>query len=145
MMITCSRQINIEDRIYAKLVLNGETIVEFVRDRINGLSGLVKLLRSLSYSYRGLAKMTIRNISRGWRVERPLLLSDAMYAANNGEGLPVKAAAEGGCVPHSEGGYARCAYSGYARRVKEQALHRDTRVPSTYPSAIRPLMPWQTH
>ncbi len=70
-------RISLNDRIYVKLVLNGVTLIETVRDNIADYTCLLSLLREAGRCYKGLARMIVRNISRGWAVQRPLLLSPA--------------------------------------------------------------------
>ncbi|MCM1319619.1 MAG: hypothetical protein NC217_04490 [Muribaculaceae bacterium] len=62
------------DCIYARLTLAGRVIVEFTKDRITDLSALLSQLRAMTPTRHGLAKLTIRNMTRGWRIERPLML-----------------------------------------------------------------------
>lgn len=68
-------RISVNDRIYVKLVLNGVTLFETVRDNIADYTSLLALLRDASRRYRGLARMIVRNITRGWSMQRPLLLN----------------------------------------------------------------------
>lgn len=68
-------RISLNDRIYVKLVLNGVTLLETVRDNIADYTSLLTLLREAGRRYKGLARMIVRNISRGWSVQRPLLLN----------------------------------------------------------------------
>lgn len=70
-------RISLNDRIYVKLVLNGVTLIETVRDNIADYTSLLSLLREAGRRYKGLARMIVRNISRGWSMQRPLLLSPA--------------------------------------------------------------------
>lgn len=69
-----SHRIMPSDRVYAKLVRNGETLVEFVRDNIEDFSALLAMLRRATYGHHGLVRMVVRNISRGWSLQRPLML-----------------------------------------------------------------------
>lgn len=68
-------RISLNDRIYVKLILNGVTLIETVRDNIADYTSLLLLLRDAARQYKGLARMIVRNISRGWSMQRPLLLS----------------------------------------------------------------------
>ena len=67
-------RISLHDHIYIKLVLNGVTLLETVRDNISDYTSLLSLLRESARRYKGLARMIVRNISRGWSFQRPLLL-----------------------------------------------------------------------
>lgn len=66
--------IDYNDRVYARMTLAGRTIVEFTRDRITNFSALLAILRAKVPMYRGLAKLTVRNMTRGWHIERPIML-----------------------------------------------------------------------
>ena len=68
-------RISLNDRIYVKLVLNGVTLIETVRDNIADYTSLIALVREAGRCYKGLARMIVRNMSRGWSVQRPLLLA----------------------------------------------------------------------
>jgi hypothetical protein len=68
------QRIHYSDRIYACLVLSGKVVAEITRDRIDGYTALLTTLRSLAPGCRGLARLRIRNITRGWSLERPLML-----------------------------------------------------------------------
>lgn len=65
------------DRIYARLSLNGKKIAEFMTDQVDGMTKLLGELRPYTRSLRGLCRLYVRNYSRGWSSERPLML----YAA----------------------------------------------------------------
>lgn len=62
------------DRIYARLSLNGEKVAEFMTDRVAGMAELLGELRTRTRSLRGLCRLYVRNYSRGWSSERPLML-----------------------------------------------------------------------
>lgn len=67
-------QIQYGDQLFARLSVNGHSIAEISTNRIGTLSALIAELRHLSHKFRGLAKIYVRNISRGWSTERPLML-----------------------------------------------------------------------
>lgn len=67
-------RIEFGDRIFARLSMGGKTIVEFMISRVADMSELLGELRHLTHGKRGLAKLYIRNQSRGWSLERPLML-----------------------------------------------------------------------
>ena len=54
------------DRIYARLMSGGRTLMEFSTQSINDLSELWGLLRRQTSGLRGLVRLYIRNMSRGW-------------------------------------------------------------------------------
>lgn len=68
------------DRIYARLCLNGEKTVEFMTDHVSGMAELLGELRSRTRSLKGLCRLYVRNYSRGWSSERPLMLYAAAYS-----------------------------------------------------------------
>ena len=70
------------DRIYARLCLNGEKMAEFMTDRVAGIAELLGELRSRTPSLRGLCRLYVRNYSRGWSSERPLMLYTSAPADN---------------------------------------------------------------
>lgn len=62
------------DRLFARLVMHGRTVVEFMVNSVNDLTELWGELRRQCRGMRGLAKLYLRNASRGWSMERPLML-----------------------------------------------------------------------
>ncbi len=70
------------DRVYARLCLNGEKIAEFMTDRVAGMAELLGELRTRTRSLRGLCRLYVRNYSRGWSSERPLMLYASAYSHN---------------------------------------------------------------
>lgn len=62
--------------------MSGRTVAELTRDRVYRYSDLLAMLRAMAPKCRGLARLTIRNMTRGWSQERPLMLyPDPAYAA----------------------------------------------------------------
>ena len=68
------RSICYGDRLYARLVMGGRTVVEFMISRVSDFSELLGELRRQTRGCRGLARLYVRNVSRGWSMERPLML-----------------------------------------------------------------------
>ncbi len=62
------------DKLFARLIMGGKTILEFMVNKVNDLSELLGELRRHCRGKRGLAKLYLRNMSRGWSLERPLML-----------------------------------------------------------------------
>lgn len=62
------------DRVFARLTVDGMHVAEYVFDRVSDMTELIGELRSVASHLRGLVKLYVRNISRGWSVERPLML-----------------------------------------------------------------------
>lgn len=72
------------DRIYARLCLNGQKIVEFMIERVGSMTELLGELRVHARKVRGLCRLYVRNMSRGWSEERPLMLYAERYPAVDG-------------------------------------------------------------
>lgn len=69
-----NRTITLGDRLFARLVMKGQTIMEFIVNTVRDLSELFCLVHSKCKGLRGLAKLYLRNMSQGWSEERPLML-----------------------------------------------------------------------
>lgn len=69
-----SRNICYGDRIFVRLTSGCRTLLELTVSRVNDLTELLGELRKNAKGFRGLATMYIRNMSRGWSMERPLML-----------------------------------------------------------------------
>lgn len=68
------RYIAMGDRVFARLILKGQVITEFVVTTVRDLSELFCLVHRRCRGLRGLAMLYLRNMSRGWSEERPLML-----------------------------------------------------------------------
>ncbi|MDE7436988.1 MAG: hypothetical protein K2M93_00740 [Muribaculaceae bacterium] len=68
------REISYGDRLFARLVMHGKTVVEFMVNSINDLSELWGELRRKCRGVSGLARLYLRNASRGWSMVRPLMI-----------------------------------------------------------------------
>lgn len=73
-MDTQRNKIEFGDRIFARLTMGGRTVFEFMLNRVSDMTELLGELRHMTSGLRGLAKLYIRNQSRGWSQERPLML-----------------------------------------------------------------------
>ena len=62
------------DKIFARIVMRGRTIVEFVLNQVCDMTELLGELRKKVKGVQGLAKIYLRNYSRGWSLEKPLML-----------------------------------------------------------------------
>ena len=62
------------DRIYATLTLHGRKLLEVTLTGVRNFSALLTMLRARVPRERGLCRLTVRNMTRGWRTERPLRL-----------------------------------------------------------------------
>lgn len=68
------RPIRYGDRLFARIVMRGRTIVEFVLDRVSDMTQLLGEVRKKVKGIRGLARVYVRNYSQGWSLEQPLML-----------------------------------------------------------------------
>lgn len=62
------------DRIFARLTSGGKTVAEFMTNQASGMSDIIGELRHVTYGRRGLCKLYVRNHSKGWSQERPMML-----------------------------------------------------------------------
>lgn len=62
------------DRIFARLTSQGKTVVEFCIECVADLPALLKEIRARVEIKRGLFKLYIRNITRGWTAHQGLLM-----------------------------------------------------------------------
>lgn len=68
------RPISYGDRLFARLVMHGTTVMEFMISSVSDLTELWGELRLRCRGMRGLARLYLRNASRGWSMERRLML-----------------------------------------------------------------------
>lgn len=76
-----NKKINKGDRIFARLTMGARTIVEFVIDRVENMTDLLNEVQRMTSGLRGLCKLYVRNQSRGWAQERPIMLCGAVASA----------------------------------------------------------------
>ncbi len=69
-----SKAITLGDKMFARLVLRGKTVLEFIITTVRDLTELYSLLHSKCKGLRGLARLYLRNMSKGWSDVRPLML-----------------------------------------------------------------------
>lgn len=67
------------DRIYAMLSVNGRKIAEFTLDRVADMTQLIGEMRNYARRYSGLVQVYVRNMTRGWSFNRPLMLYNDVY------------------------------------------------------------------
>lgn len=90
------------DRLFARIVMSGRTVKEFVLNQVSDMTELLGELRIKMKGLCGLAQVYIRNYSRGWSMEKPLML----YASPVSRRVPGSAGAPasdlfGGQFSHS--------------------------------------------
>lgn len=73
---------NIEfgDKIHIRLQL-GNRLLTFVFDRVADMTDLIGEIRYATRHLSGLASLYVRNVNRGWSVQRPLMLYPSAYPA----------------------------------------------------------------
>jgi len=79
-----SHSLSYGDKIFARIYINGKGIMEFVLDKVTDMSQLIGALRHHVRKYSGLAKIYVRNMTRGWAMERPLMLYPEAYVDAQG-------------------------------------------------------------
>ncbi|MDE5887421.1 MAG: hypothetical protein K2H46_07535 [Muribaculaceae bacterium] len=62
------------DKVFARLSLGGRTLVEFMMNEISSIGEVISELRRMSGEVRGLAKLYVRNHSRGWSFDQGLMI-----------------------------------------------------------------------
>ena len=73
------KSIKYGDRIYARVTRNGQTVFNFVTERVADMTELIGELRQAMRGIRGLVMIHIRNYHQGWGEERPLMLYSPMF------------------------------------------------------------------
>lgn len=69
-----TKKISLGDKIFARVTRNGQTIYNFVSEKVADMSQLINLLRFAIKDVQGLVMIHIRNYNQGWGEERPLML-----------------------------------------------------------------------
>ena len=62
------------DKIFARVTRNGQTIFNFVSEKVANMAQLISELRFAIKDVHGLVMIHIRNYNKGWGEERPLML-----------------------------------------------------------------------
>ena len=62
------------DRIFARVSRNGQTVFNYVTEKVSSMTELLSELRIAMKDLRGLVMIHIRNYNKGWGDERPLML-----------------------------------------------------------------------
>ena len=65
------------DRLMARVIVGGRTVVEFIVNQVSDLSDLYGELRKKTRGLCGLVSLYVRNFTRGWSFERPWMLYPA--------------------------------------------------------------------
>lgn len=77
------KTISFGDKIFARVTRNGQTILNFVSEKVANMADLVAQLRQAMKNVRGLVMIHIRNYNQGWGDERPLMLYAPKFRSFN--------------------------------------------------------------
>ena len=69
-----TKSISFGDKIFARVTRNGQTIYNFVSEKVSNMADLLSQLRIAMKDFQGLVMIHIRNYNQGWGDERPLML-----------------------------------------------------------------------
>lgn len=69
-----NKTITFGDKIFARVTRNGQTIFNYVSEKIANMAQLISELRFAMKDVQGLVMIHIRNYHQGWGEERPLML-----------------------------------------------------------------------
>lgn len=69
-----AKSISFGDKIFARVTRNGQTIFNFVSEKVSNMTDLLSQLRIAMKDIQGLVMIHIRNFNQGWGEERPLML-----------------------------------------------------------------------
>ena len=67
------KPMSLGDRVFVRVMQSGNKIFENTYDKIGSNTDLISAVRKQMGNYCGLVKIYIRNITRGWSEERPLM------------------------------------------------------------------------
>ena len=68
------KTISFGDKIFARVTKNGQTVYNFVSEKVANMADLMSQLRMAMKDIQGLVMLHIRNYNQGWGDERPLML-----------------------------------------------------------------------
>lgn len=71
--------------MFARIVMGRRTILEFANACISDITELLGELRRLTRGLRGLVRLYVRNITRGWSIERPLMLYPDLFTGTRSD------------------------------------------------------------
>ena len=69
-----NKTISFGDKIFARVTRNGQTIYNFVSEKVSNMTDLLSQLRLAMKDIQGLVILHIRNYNQGWGEERPFML-----------------------------------------------------------------------
>lgn len=80
-------KIELGDDVYATLTVAGETVVELKDAEATGVDDVMRKLRRLARHCSGVAKVYIRNRTRGWAMQIPMLICKSLLSVCSREEL----------------------------------------------------------
>lgn len=84
------RDIVYGDRIFVRLTMRSQVLLEFEVNDVCDYSQLMGALRARTRGITGLTQMYVRNMTRGWSITRPLkLYADRVSVRNRSLATPV--------------------------------------------------------
>lgn len=83
-MNTKSKSISFGDKIFARVTRNGQTIFNYVSEKVVNMTQLISEIRLALKDFSGLVMIHIRNYHQGWGAERPLMLYPEKTVSFNG-------------------------------------------------------------
>lgn len=75
------------DRLFVRVILRGEVVLEFMTDRVADMTELVGEVRHAGFGLSGLSRLQVRNHSRGWSLERPLMFYPPSFPKAYAKGM----------------------------------------------------------
>lgn len=75
-----SQYIRRGDKIYVRIIQDYKNVCEFSVENVDSYTSLIGEIRYVARNLKGLAKVFIRNHSRGWSEERPIMFYQGMPA-----------------------------------------------------------------
>ena len=66
------------DKVFASLSVGTSTIASISNDKNHNIDDIISQLRSIAKHYTGLAHLSIRNATRGWSLQRTLVLCKSL-------------------------------------------------------------------
>ena len=68
------KSISYGDKIFARVTINGRTVLNFVTEKVSNMKELILELKNQMKDITGLVMLHIRNYHQGWGEQRPLML-----------------------------------------------------------------------
>lgn len=63
------------DDVYAKVIYRGTQILSIKFSGITSMTEIYRAIAEATYQVRGMATLSLRNLSQGWNISRSLMLS----------------------------------------------------------------------